>query len=244
MASSRKPAPRKRGATTSPRRRAAAPQRRGIPGWLWGLAGLVAGFLLAQHQQGTAPWQEGSDSPLATVLTAPGEQQAPEEEDESPAAPEEPPMPTFEFYTLLPESEVIAPGGKVSASRATPPERSEAPETAAGEDPIAQVIAANLDDDATAQEAPRESPDADETPADARFVLQAASFREASDASQLAGRLRDFGLLAKISEVKAGGGDTWHRVQVGPYSDRRELTRAQDLMVTQGIEPLLIQLQN
>ncbi|MGM0693744.1 MAG: SPOR domain-containing protein [Pseudomonadota bacterium] len=249
MASSRKPAPRKRGATTSPRRRAAAPPRRGIPGWLWGLAGLVAGFLLAQHQQGTAPWQEGSDSPLATVLTSPGEQQAPED-GESPAAPEEPPMPTFEFYTLLPESEVIAPGGKVPASRATPPERSETPETpetpeaAASEDPIAQVIAANLDDDATAQDPSQETPEADEAPADARFVLQAASFREASDASQLAGRLRDFGLLAKISEVKAGGGDTWHRVQVGPYSDRRELTRAQDLMVTQGIEPLLIQLQN
>ncbi len=62
--------------------------------------------------------------------------------------------------------------------------------------------------------------------------------------SSCASRLRDFGLLAQVSEVKAGGGETWHRVQVGPYDDRRELSRAQDLMVTQGIEPLLIQLNN
>jgi len=55
--------------------------------------------------------------------------------------------------------------------------------------------------------------------------------------------LRNLSLLAQISEVQANG-DTWHRVQVGPYDDTRELNRAQDLMSTQGIEPLLIQLQN
>ena len=152
-------------------------------------------------------------------------------------------MPTFEFYTLLPESEVIAPGGKVPSSTATPPPRPEpAPAepaaTTSDDDPIARVIAANMEADGAAQ------PAASSADANARFMLQAASFREASDADRLAGRLKDFGLLAKISEVKTGGGDTWHRVQVGPYSDRRELNRAQDLMTTQGIEPLLIQLQN
>jgi cell division protein FtsN len=74
-------------------------------------------------------------------------------------------------------------------------------------------------------------------------MLQAASFRQASDAEQLRSRLRNLSLLAEISEVQADG-STWHRVQVGPYEDTRELNRAQDLMNTQGIEPLLIQLQN
>lgn len=241
MATRKQPA-KKRGATSTPRRRAAPPPRRGIPGWLWGLVGLVAGFLLAQHQQGIAPWQEGTDSPLATVLTKPGDRQSsPKGEPAGP--PDEPTMPTFEFYTLLPESEVIAPGGKVPTSTATPPERPAPPDTATSDDPIAQVIAANQDADAS-QNAGQDTQAAAPPPPDARFMLQAASFREAGDANTLAGRLRDFGLLAKISEVKAGGGNTWHRVQVGPYSDQRELNRAQDLMVTQGIEPLLIQLQN
>ena len=75
-------------------------------------------------------------------------------------------------------------------------------------------------------------------------MLQAASFRESGDAEQLAGRLRNFGLQAQISEVQSGDNETWHRVQVGPYDDTRELNRAQDLMLTQGIEPLMIRLQN
>lgn len=74
-------------------------------------------------------------------------------------------------------------------------------------------------------------------------MLQAASFRTLGDAKQLSSRLKNLSLLAKISEVKASG-VTWHRVQVGPYEDTRELNRAQDLMNTQGIEPLLIQLQD
>ena len=107
------------------------------------------------------------------------------------------------------------------------------------------MIAANLASDRQASSEPSRKPATAATSASGqRFMLQAASFRAAGDAQQLRSRLRDFGLLAQVSEVKAGGGETWHRVQVGPYEDRRELSRAQDLMVTQGIEPLLIQLNN
>ncbi|MFG6177369.1 SPOR domain-containing protein [Halomonas sp. THAF12] len=234
---SRKPADgnRKRGATTSRKRPAKAASRRGVPGWLWGLAGLVAGFLISQHQHGTAPWQDG---PPSTVPLPAGEAPNQASRDPQASAPaDEPPMPTFEFYTLLPESEVIAPGEQ--ASTATPPPRPAEPEEASSgdapaDDPIAQVIAANS---APVKSAANRAEDGK------RYMLQAASFRETSDAQRLAGRLKDFGLLAQISEVQTGDGATWHRVQVGPYRDRRELTRAQDLMATQGIEPLLIQLQ-
>ncbi|WP_163558072.1 SPOR domain-containing protein [Halomonas sp. NO4] len=240
----RRPAPKKRGAST--RRR--TPQRRDgfrLPGWLWGIGGLVAGFLLAQHQHGTAPWQEGSDSPLATLLPRSAPPEAPE-----PAArpqeqePTEPRMPTFEFYTLLPESEVIAPRGEVGAPAppSPPPNTGEQPP---GDDPIARIIAANQVTDTSAADA--EPPAAaTETASEAgtRYMLQAASFREPSDAQQLQSRLRNLSLVAQVSQVQTSGGETWHRVQVGPYDDTRELNRAQDLMVTQGIEPLLIRLQN
>jgi cell division protein FtsN len=205
---------------------------------------MAAGFFLAQHQHGTAPWQEQSEAPQATVLPKPSgsEERAAARETEEAA---EPSMPTFEFYTLLPETEVIAPGVSLPSSVVRP----EAPEPtadsaaasgAAGDDPIAQVIAANTrpEDQVSAAQ---ENEAATNTPG--RYMLQAASFREASDAEQLRGRLRNLSLLAEISEVKADG-NTWHRVQVGPYEDTRELNRAQDLMNTQGIEPLLIQLQN
>ncbi|GAA0574641.1 SPOR domain-containing protein [Halomonas salifodinae] len=241
MASRRQSSPPKRRGASSRKRPAA--QRRGLPGWLWGVGGLLAGYFLAQHFQASAP------PPTATVLPRPASE-APAERTEAPRTP------TFEFYTLLPESEVIAPRSETqeAASRPTPPPRPERQETTAPtsdstsdeEDPIARVIAANL-----AENEARSSTPAASTPATAssaasghRYMLQAASFREVNDAQRLAGRLRDFGLVARISEVSGSDGNAWHRVQVGPYEDTRELNRAQDLMVTQGIEPLLIRLQN
>ncbi|WP_048306400.1 SPOR domain-containing protein [Halomonas sp. PR-M31] len=209
--------PRRKGATA--RRSSRQKQRSGIsiPGWLWGLGGLIAGFALSQYFQETAP-------PMATVVPKPASTQNASPQGASNAGKtaekEEARMPTFEFYTLLPESEVIAP--KVDDADTTP-------ETAA----VADVV--ENDTAVKKSTAPKN---------DGSYMLQAASFKNIADAQRLAGRLKDFGLLAKITEVKAQGNQTWHRVQVGPYQDTRELNRAQDLMVTQGIEPLMIKLQN
>ncbi|WP_249978414.1 SPOR domain-containing protein [Vreelandella olivaria] len=238
MASPRKK-PARRGATSQRKtsRRSGGGFR--IPGWLWGIAGVAAGFFLAQHQHGTAPWQEqSSTTPQATVLPKPSgsDERSAARQTEGAA---EPAMPTFEFYTLLPETEVIAPGVSLP-SNVNRPEAPEPPADSPADDPIAQVIAANMRPEEQASTV-QQSPASTSTPN--RYMLQAASFRELSDAEQLRSRLRNLSLLAQISEVQANG-DTWHRVQVGPYEDTRELNRAQDLMSTQGIEPLLIQLQN
>ncbi|MGQ4878438.1 SPOR domain-containing protein [Billgrantia sp. LNSP4103-1] len=229
--------PNKRGATTSRRRAPARRQGFRLPGWVWALGGVVAGFLLAQHQHGTAPWQEGSDSPLANLLP-----RTPTETIESTPSvePPEPRMPTFEFYTLLPE-EVVAP--REVASTASPPEPTvnvpppidsdAAAEPAPADDPIAQVIAANLREEVNATpESEAAAPDG------TRYMLQAASFRQPEDAEQLRQRLRNLSLVAQVSQVQSADGQTWHRVMVGPYDDTRELSRAEDLMTTQGITPL------
>lgn len=229
--------PNKRGATASRKRAPARRQGFRLPGWVWGLCGVVAGFLLAQHQHGTAPWQEGSDSPLANLIPrTPTEATEPAPTIE----PREPRMPTFEFYTLLPE-EVVAP--QEVASTASPPEPTvevpppidsdAAAEQAPADDPIAQVIAANLRDEVNATpENEAAAPDG------TRYMLQAASFRQPEDAEQLRQRLRNLSLMAQVSQVQSADGQTWHRVIVGPYEDTRELNRAEDLMTTQGITPL------
>ncbi|MBA2778101.1 SPOR domain-containing protein [Billgrantia kenyensis] len=229
--------PKKRGATTSRKRAPARRQGFRLPGWLWGIGGVIAGFLLAQHQHGTAPWQEGSDSPLANLIPRTPTEVA----DPTPTVePREPRMPTFEFYTLLPE-EVVAP--REVASTASPPEPTvdvpppvepqAASEPAPAEDPIAQVISANLRDEVSATPA-----NETDSPAGTRYMLQAASFRQPEDAEQLQQRLRNLSLVAQVSQVQSADGQTWHRVMVGPYEDTRELNRAEDLMTTQGITPL------
>ncbi|MBZ9558076.1 MULTISPECIES: SPOR domain-containing protein [unclassified Modicisalibacter] len=212
----RKAAPRK-GATTRRAPRQKTRQGARVPGWLCGLIGLIAGFALSQYfQQSAAPVATLMPKPAteaADATAASAGKAASRSQGESAAAKDEPAMPTFEFYTLLPESEVVAP--KVDAYQSTP--------------------RPSDDDDGGAAQAAAKG---------GKYMLQAASFKDMADARRLAGKLKDFGLLAKITDVKANGDQTWHRVQVGPYEDTRELTRAQDLMVTQGIEPLMIRLQN
>ncbi|WP_328731138.1 SPOR domain-containing protein [Vreelandella azerica] len=206
-------------------------------------------------------------SPQATIISKeqPDGQTSENSENDQAAS-----TPTFEFYTLLPETEIIAPDGVVP-SRVTRPEPApaddaeQAPASAtnqltadeqaampdepiaestpvSNDDPIAALIAANNTENAetSTSSAPQKEQTQEEQK---RYMLQAASFRSASDAGKMRDRLRNLSLLAHISEVQANG-NTWHRVQVGPYDDPRELNRAQDLMGTQGIEPLLIQLQN
>jgi len=235
-------APKKRGATTSRKR---TPVRRSgfrLPGWLWGLAGVIAGFLLAQHQHGTAPWQEGSDSPLAKLIP-----RAPQAEQPVPRVePREPRTPTFEFYNLLPE-EMVAPQ-EVASTASPPAPRVEAPasvESDAGAtplpseaDPIAQVIAANLQDEpnaAPANETSSRQPASEPVATSTRYALQAGAFHQSRDAERLRERLRNLGLLAQVRQIEHADGQTWHRVMVGPYDDNRELARAEGLLSTQGI---------
>ncbi|MGS2744764.1 SPOR domain-containing protein [Halomonas sp. LS-001] len=275
MVSSSQKTPR-RGATTQ-RNKATKTSRAPMPGWLWALGGLVVGFFLAHYQNGTAPWQDDPASgPEATVISR---EQRDDSAAEGAAEDDEASMPTFEFYTLLPETEVIAPGGVVPstvvqpepAPAATPAEEvaSNASDTSgqltedeqsampdepiasstpvSDDDPIAELIAANNTENSaenTEQNTATSQPEAPAAQAEqARYMLQAASFRSETDAGRMRDRLKNLSLLAHISKVQANG-NTWHRVQVGPYDDPRELNRAQDLMNTQGIEPLLIQLQN
>ncbi|WP_456268124.1 SPOR domain-containing protein [Kushneria sp. AK178] len=79
-----------------------------IPGWLWGLVGLVAGFAIAQYFQSDAPSQRDQVAAVVTKKRADTDAQQ-QEGDSAPQPADEGQMPTFEFYTLLPESEVIAP---------------------------------------------------------------------------------------------------------------------------------------
>ena len=214
-----------KGATTKarPRRSGSSPGGGlgGIPGWLWAIARLIAGFALSQYLDRSSP------EPVAAVVPRPTSTQTTSGSDgqqsgggASSTQQSAPATPTFEFYTLLPETEVIAP----SSDSSSPEPTAKATQEAAADDAANQT----------------KQP----TPSGGRYVLQAASFRDLGDAERLANRLKDFGLLAKITDVRANGDQLWHRVQVGPYEDKRELSRAQDLMVTQGIEPLLLRLQN
>lgn len=55
-----------------------------------------------------------------------------------------------------------------------------------------------------------------------QFILQAGSFRQYEQADKLKASLALLGLEAEIQKVTVDN-DTWHRVRIGPFTDRKEL---------------------
>ena len=84
----------------------------GTPGWVWLLAGLLIGALAYGYVQYKGKWS-GPDSslpqpdPQARAQAASGEEVVP--------PPVEKPKPKYEFYTLLPEKEVVIPDAELDA---------------------------------------------------------------------------------------------------------------------------------
>ena len=72
------------------------------------------------------------------------------------------------------------------------------------------------------------------------FLLQVGSFKSNRDADSLRARLLLLNLDAKIEKVSPRKNETWHRVIVGPFSDRSELADARGRLASNGIDSLLL----
>ena len=174
--------------------------------WLWFLSGIIIGALgsflvylatLAPHPDRPAPAVAKATEPAA----------APEEKQPARRAEK----PQFDFYTLLPETEVLV--GEPSQ-----PQTSEAK---------------------SSQTTPESPPPESSKPA-AQFLLQAGSFRQFADADRRRAEILLLGFDARVETVTVRGGETWHRVHVGPFPDPTALTRARNSLRGQGIETLEI----
>ncbi|MGI9277247.1 MAG: SPOR domain-containing protein [Endozoicomonas sp.] len=186
----------RRGASKAAGRKKPASKSR-IPGWLWLLTGFCAGFFLAFLIKLTPSPVEVPPRPGADT----GEKVRGSE-----------PNPVFDFYTLLPESEVILPEvEREQKPAATTPNRQQPAKTE-----------------------PRKP---------SRYLLQAGSFRSSSDADRLRAQLLLAGLTPKVEKVDVGSGESWHRVQLGPFENRGELDNAQKVLAEMKIDSLLLKLK-
>jgi cell division protein FtsN len=219
LASRKKPAP-KRGAS-----RYKAPVKPPVPLWVWLACALLVGafvIFLTQLQPGR---EEIRRTPAqADPRAAQDKQQAP-----APKAAEAV-KPKYDFYTLLPGSEVTLPPGALPAPAEKPATVS--PEEAArldaaraeallnGTPPPAPVVVA-------------------QNPAAPQLFLQAGSFRKREEADKLRARLS---LLGQNVQIEAGKvrEETWHRVLIGPFSNREQLAGAQKNLAASGFSNLLL----
>lgn len=81
------------------------------------------------------------------------------------------------------------------------------------------------------------------TPRDAsttyEFRLQAGSFRSEQDAERMRAELLLDGLNAYRQPVEVNG-NPWHRVMVGPFTDRSAMSRAQDVLASKNIPAMVV----
>lgn len=128
--------------------------------------------------------------------------------------------PRFEFYRLLSEQEVevaTQESGAVDNAGALPSLREQ-------------------DGPAADQDASDSTPAGDTE----RYLLQAGSFRQADDADALRANLALLGIEARIQTVELPGGETWHRVRIGPFSSLESVNTVRQRMAGQAIDAILL----
>ncbi|MDR7025301.1 SPOR domain-containing protein [Pseudomonas peli] len=222
MAAKKKPAA-KRGAS-----RYQAPAKKPVPGWFWLVCGLViGGFMVFLFSL-----EPGRDEIKRTKIEQERASQASKAAAAKPAT-SEPAKPKYDFYTLLPESEVILPPQAIEQPVAVPEQKPVTPEEAAKIDAARAEAALN-------GQVPPPPPVVAKGPVSSQFFLQAGSFRRKDDADSLRAQII---LLGQSVQVESGTvrEETWHRVLVGPFATREQLGQAQKTLSASGFSNLLLQ---
>jgi cell division protein FtsN len=209
-----------------------------VPGWAWLVAGVVVGvfvsFLikLAGMPATETTAVKGDKAVKSATLETGGKEtnksalgkgadksgdklndkeknaeKSTDKNAEKAAADEAKPVTRFDFYTLLPEREVIVPNER-EAIKPIDKQKTNTSQTVA--------------------------PEIDES-----FLLQVGSFRSAQEADRRRAQIILLGLDAKVESVQANG-DTWYRVQSGPFASREKLGKARSQLSGAGIESLLL----
>lgn len=137
--------------------------------------------------------------------------------------------PTFDFYTLLPETEVVVEKPKPIANQPQKPIVSSPPEE------IAEAPQP-LDQSAEQIQQAAAEPAVDSV----SYMIQVGSFKKLEDADGFRAKLAFLGIESKVQTVTIDNTDTWHRVQVGPVVGRDKADALQKQLRDNNIDSLLL----
>jgi len=242
-----------------------------IPGWMWLLLGLLIGGALAVTLYVRMPHAMDNllphPNPAAHPTTAGDTGVAPE--GNPAAASSVPKKPRYDFYTLLPEKEVVIPDEELSARVKAEADAKLASQQQAALPVASGATANNLPNTATAvtptatpnvtpTPAPgtNASPTADTTPASTaatsattatepkpgQYLLQAGAFRNGEQADDLKARIAMLGLVGRVEVVQTPAG-AMHRVRLGPYATASELEQAKQKLSGGGLPAVAIRVK-
>lgn len=110
--------------------------------------------------------------------------------------------------------------------------------------PEAETLGAPNDDEKPTTKTDTKPADAKAAASKQRTLLQTGSFQRAQDAEKLRAQILLLGLPASIQRVEARPGETWHRVQAGPFNDPASLASAQKALKDARIQHIVIRPKN
>jgi len=196
-------------------------QKKSLPGYLWLLSGLAIGLFVAfivyldkqpenNNDFGTAVQMELEKLKTRKNKNAEKDTTAITKKDK------EKKEPKFNFYTILPELEVLIPENETRPP-ATSPESTNSSASAS----------ANTNKTNSARK---------------QYVLQVGSFQNLQDAEKLKANLAFLGLAAEVQHVTVNN-QAWHRVRTGPYQNKEQLYQNQSLLKKNDINAISMELK-
>jgi len=208
----------------------------GLPSWAGLLVGIVIGaivvVMLMRHSlmpmstkhgpqpnpQATA--QQDSDTGLQPSASAPAK-------------------PKYDFYSVLSEKEVRIPDAEISAqAKAEQQQKQQAAATQQVQQQAATPAATNAPA-AVSQNITAAPASAVQPPAGNGYLLQVGAFPAAADAETLKAKLALQGFVANVQTVSVGG-QTYHRVRLGPYRSATDLEAVKQRLSAAGIKAIAL----
>ncbi|MBU2709584.1 SPOR domain-containing protein [Zooshikella harenae] len=122
----------------------------------------------------------------------------------------------FDFYTLLTESETVVQNVEEN-----------------------EVLPAKL----TQSKKQTPAPSPPEKAAQTKYALQAGSFRSRLDADRRRAELILLGLTAQTQPVNIRNGETWYRVQVGPFANKQQMVSVKGNLAQHNIDSIALQIK-
>lgn len=199
----------------------------GTPGWVWLLAGLLLGAAVFGYLQ----FKDRFGKPASTLPTPDASARPRGGGGEEVAPAPDKPKPKYDFYTLLPEKEVVIPDAELQAEAEAEAQRRA---LAAAREAAAQAPTGNGSAPATDEVATAPLPPAAASRPGERFLIQAGAFRGEAEAEALKAKIAMTGEIARIETAQING-TTVHRVRLGPYPDASALAAAKQALASHGI---------
>jgi len=177
------------------------PQQAKVAWWKWGLIILLISLFvvfLVFLRNSTPEVKLQQQSKTLSISKKTEKPKPPKHQNKKPVEPR------FDFYTILPETEIVVPDYEIN--------------TRSREERLGKRKAS-------------------------KYIMQAGSFRDFSEADKLRARLALMGIESRVEKAKVGN-VVWNRVKMGPYTRSSSVSTIKKRLRKSGIDVIVTEIKS